>query len=139
MFGYAWLDARYKNSPSYVNGSAPMNAPEHTANFWAQYKFSDTALKGLSLSAGLYYVGDRPVNEYALTPDGHGNYGGVKPFNMPSYTTLNAQVGYVYKKVDVRVFINNITDQVGLNSYFRGGYINQTDPFNMAVALNYKF
>ena len=139
MFGYAWLDARYKNSPSYVNGSAPMNAPEHTANFWAQYKFSDTVLKGLSLSAGLYYVGDRPVNEYSLTPDGHGNYGGIKPFNMPSYTTLNAQVGYVYKKVDLRVFINNITDQVGLNSYFRGGYINQTDPFNMAVALNYKF
>ncbi|UYW01132.1 TonB-dependent siderophore receptor [Flavobacterium agricola] len=139
MFGYAWLDARYKNSPSYVNGSAPMNAPEHTANFWAQYKFSKTALKGLSVSAGLYYVGDRPVNEYSLAPDGHGNYGGIAPFNMPSYTTLNFQVGYTYKKMEARVFLNNVTDQVGLNSYFRGGYINQIDPFNMAVALNYRF
>lgn len=139
MLGYAWLDARYKNSPSYVEGSAPMNAPEHTANLWAQYKFSKTALKGLSLSAGFYYVGDRPVNEYSLTPDGHGNYGGIAPFNMPSYTTLNAQVGYTYKKVEARLFLNNITDQVGLNSYFRGGYINQIDPFNMALSLNYKF
>jgi iron complex outermembrane receptor protein len=139
MLGYAWLDARYKNSPSYVEGSAPMNAPEHTANAWIQYKFSDTALKGLSLSTGFYYVGDRPVNEYSLTPDGHGNYGGVKPFDMPSYTTLNAQVGYTYKKVDARLLFNNITDQVGLNSYFRGGYINQIDPFNMSLSLNYRF
>ncbi|MFU1858226.1 TonB-dependent receptor domain-containing protein [Sphingobacterium sp. NGMCC 1.201703] len=139
MLGYAYLDARYKNSPSYMNGSAPMNAPKHTANAWVQYVFNQGALRNLSLSAGVYYVGDRPVNEYSLTPQGHGEYYGEKPFNMPAYTTLNAQVGYKWRKFDAKVFVNNITNEIGLNSYFRGGFINQIDPRNAAVSLSYKF
>lgn len=139
MLGYAYLDARYENSPSYVNGSAPMNAPEHTANSWIQYNFGSGKLSGLSLSAGIYYVGKRPVNEFSLAPDGHGNMGGIEPFDMPAYTTLNAQIGYTYKSIVAKVFLNNITDEIGLNSYFRGGYINQIDPRNMAVSVGYNF
>ncbi|WP_410220202.1 TonB-dependent siderophore receptor [Pedobacter sp.] len=139
MLGYAYLDARYKNSPSYVNGSAPMNAPNHTGNAWVQYVFNEGSLKNLSLSAGFYYVGKRPVNEYSLTPDGHGNYGGTAPFDMPAYSTLNAQLGYKMKRFDIKLFLNNLTDEVGLNSYFRGGYINQIDPRNYAAALSYRF
>lgn len=139
MLGYAYLDARYENSPSYVNGSAPMNAPKNTANAWVQYLFNKGVLRNLSLSAGVYYVGDRPVNEYSLSPNGHGEYYGVKPFDMPAYTTVNAQVGYRWKQFDAKLFINNITDEIGLNSYFRGGYINQIDPRNVAFSLNYRF
>jgi len=93
----------------------------------------------LSLSAGIYYVGKRPVNEYSTAYDGHTYNPGVKPFDMPAYTTINAQMGYKAKKWEGRVFFNNIANKVGLNSYFRGGFINQTDPRNVAVALNYKF
>lgn len=139
MLGYAYLNARYENSPSYVNGSAPMNAPDHTANAWVQYGFNNNILKGMTLSAGIYYVGERPVNEFSLSPDGHGNPGGVKPFDMPAYTTINAQLGYVQPKWDARLYFNNITNKIGFNSYFRGGYINQTDPRNVALSLNYKF
>jgi len=139
MLGYAYLDARYKKSPSYVDGSAPMNAPEHTANGWIQYVVNQGALRNLSLSAGIYYVGKRPVNEYSTAYDGHTYNPGVKPFDMPAYTTINAQMGYKAKKWEGRVFFNNIANKVGLNSYFRGGFINQTDPRNVAVALNYKF
>ena len=139
MLGYAYLDARYENSPSYMNGSAPMNAPTHTANGWVQYVFNQGALNNLSVSAGLYYVGKRPVNEYNLSPDGHGNMGGTKPFDMPAYTTLNVQFGYTYKNMNMKLFLNNLTDEMGLNSYFRGGYINQIDPFNMAVSVGYSF
>ena len=28
MMGYAYLDAKYENSPAFKNGSAPMNTPE---------------------------------------------------------------------------------------------------------------
>jgi iron complex outermembrane receptor protein len=31
MSGWAYLDAQYEDSPAYVNGSAPMNSPKHTA------------------------------------------------------------------------------------------------------------
>lgn len=139
MLGYAYLDARYKNSPSYVDGSAPMNAPDHTANGWVQYVVNQGMLKNLSLSAGIYYVGKRPVNEFSNAYDGHSYNPGVKPFDMPAYTTLNAQVGYKLQKWEARLFLNNLTDEIGLNSYFRGGFINQTDPRNAAFALSYKF
>jgi len=139
MLGYAYLDARYKNSPSYVEGSAPMNAPKHTANAWIHYTVDRGPLKGLSASAGVYYVGKRPVNEYSLRPDGHGNMGGVKPFDMPAYTTVNAQLSYTYSKFTARVFFNNIFDDLGYNSYFRGGYINQIDPRNFAGQISYTF
>ncbi len=139
MLGYAYLDARYENSPSYVKGSAPMNAPDHTANGWVQYEFNNGFLNGLSISAGLYYVGKRPVNEFNTRYDGHIYNPGVKPFDMPAYTTLNLQVGYVYKNMNARLFLNNLTDEVGLNSYFRGGFINQIDPRNIAVSVGYNF
>ena len=139
MIGYAYLNARYKDSPSYVNGSAPMNAAKHTANAWVQYKVDKSFLKGLSLGLGAYYVGKRPVNEYSTKYDGHGTPVNTKPFDMPSYITVNAQLGYTYGKVTARVFFNNIFDEIGYNSYYRGGYINQIDPRNFAGVVTYSF
>lgn len=139
MLGYAYLDARYKNSPSYVNGSAPMNAPEHTANAWVQYTVDRGPLKGLAASAGVYYVGKRPVNEFSTSYDGHIYEPGTKPFDMPAYTTVNAQLSYTYSNFTARVFFNNIFDELGYNSYFRGGYINQIDPRNFATQVSYRF
>lgn len=139
MLGYAYLDAKYKNSPSYVNGSAPINAPKHTANGWAYYTVDKGPIKGLSVGLGAYYVGKRPVNEYSTQYDGHSYNPGVKPFDMPAYTTVNVQLAYTYKKVTTRMFFNNIFDELGYNSYYRGGYINQIDPRNFAAVVSYRF
>ena len=141
LLGYAYLDAQYEHSPAYMDGSAPMNAPKHTANAWVQYKFqnTNTFVDGISLSVGAYYVGERPVNEYTKKTIIHNTTPGVKPFMMPEYTTLNAQIGYSTRKFDFRLFFNNITDEIGYNSYYRGGYINQIDPFNMAAQVVFKF
>ncbi|MTG97560.1 MULTISPECIES: TonB-dependent receptor [Myroides] len=139
MLGYANLVARYQDSPNYVDGSAPMNAPEHSANGWINYKFNDGKLNGLSLGLGVYYVGKRPVNEYARTSDGHGSYVNRRPFDMPEYTTVNAQIGYTYKNASIKVFANNMFDQIGYTSYYRGGYINEIAPRNFAAQLTYRF
>lgn len=139
MLGYAYLDAHYENSPSYVNGSSPLNAPQHTANAWVQYTINNNALKGLSFGVGAYYVGARPSNDFSLQPDGHGTPVGVKPFDMPAYSTVNLQVAYPVKQFTIRAFVNNILDEVGYNAYYRGGYINQIDPRNFSCVLNYRF
>ena len=142
LLGYSYVDAGYNNSPSYVQGSRPMNSPYTTANAWVQYKFQNTKsfVDGLSASVGVYYIGSRPVNDQATSRDSHGNINnGAAPFLMPDYTTLNAQLGYTMKRFDFRVFFNNITDVVGYNSYYRGGYINQIDPFNIAGQVVFKF
>ena len=142
LMGYSYTDASYNNSPAYVNGSRPMNSPYNTANAWAQYTFQNTKsfLDGVYLSLGYYYVGSRPVNEQSQDYDAHGTYNnGKKPFLMPEYYTLNAQVGYKYKNWTFRVLANNLTDRLGYNSYYRGGYINQIDPRNLSGQIVFKF
>lgn len=121
-----------------------MNAPKHTANAWLNYKFNTGILDGVDVGAGIYYVGSRPVDEWTQKTftAGHVNsvQPGVQPFDMPEYTTVDAQVGYTLKNgMGLRVFFNNIFDRVGYSSYFRGGYIDQIQPRNFAVQVNYKF
>lgn len=135
ILGYAYLDARYEDSPAYVDGSAPMNAPKHTANGWIHY----TTPFGLNLGVGAYYLGERPVNDFTKKTTHNNTTPGVKPFMMDAYTTLNASIGYTYKKASINVVFNNITNAVGYSSYYRGGYINPTDPFNASVTLAYRF
>lgn len=143
MAGYAYLDAQYKNSPVFVNGSAPIMAAKHTANGWLNYTIKNGFLRGLNFGGGVYYVGERPVNDYTQTAISRGHINeitpGIKPFHLNAYTTINAQIGYTYKNASIRIFANNLTDSVGYSTYFRGGYINRTDPRNFAVQVNYKF
>ncbi|MBM7417770.1 MULTISPECIES: TonB-dependent siderophore receptor [Chryseobacterium] len=144
MSGWAYLDAQYQDSPAYINGSAPMNAPKHTANGWLNYKFNQGVLDGLDVGAGIYFVGKRPVDEWTQKTftAGHLNSveAGTKPFDMPEYTTVDAQVGYQLKNgLGLRLFFNNIFDSVGYSSYFRGGYIDQIQPRNFSAQINYKF
>ncbi|KPE50433.1 TonB-dependent siderophore receptor [Chryseobacterium indologenes] len=144
MTGWAYVDAQYQDSPSFVNGSAPINTPKHSANGWLNYKFNTGMLSGLDVGAGIYYVGVRPVDDYKQKVVNTGHVNGTqpdeKPFNMPQYTTVDAQIGYTFKNgLGVRGFFNNIFNAVGYNSYFRGGYIDQIQPRNFAVQVNYKF
>lgn len=146
MTGWAYVEAQYQDSPSFVNGSAPINTPKHSANAWLNYKFNTGTLQGFDIGAGIYYVGNRPVDDfkqvYTNAENGHvnGTQPREKPFNMPDYTTVDAQIGYTFKNgLGLRVFFNNIFDAVGYNSYFRGGYIDQIQPRNFAVQVNYKF
>lgn len=140
MLGYSYTNARYTNSPSYQEGSAPINTAAHTANSWVFYTIDKSPLKGLSIGVGAYYVGKRPVDDYSLKPNGHeGTLLGSQPFDMPAYTTVNAQLAYNIGRVTARVFFNNIFDELGYNSYYRGGYINQIDPRNFAGILSYHF
>jgi iron complex outermembrane receptor protein len=97
-------------------------------------------LRNLSLGAGVYYVGERPFAEYTYQVlPGHNVQPNVKPFIADSYTTLNLQAGYRIDKVQLRLFFNNILDATGYTSYYRGGYLNQIDPANIAATINYQF
>lgn len=139
MAGYAYLDAKYKNSPSFVNGSAPIMATKHTANAWLNYTFREGMLKGLNIGGGAYYIGDRPSNDHTMRPGIIHDTDASKPFNFKAFTTINAQIGYTFRNFGVKVFANNLTDAIGYNAYFRGGFLNRNDPRNFAVQVNYKF
>jgi len=139
ILGYAYLKAEYENSPAYQEGSAPLNTPKHTANGWVYYTVDNGFLKGLSLGIGSYYVGKRPVNDYTYKAAVHNTQPNVKPFEMKAYTTVNAQLAYNTGRFRIQTFINNIFNKLGYTSYYRGGYINQIDPFNLSAAVSYRF
>lgn len=139
MAGYSYTNPRFKNSPAYKEGSSPINTAKHTANGWVYYYVNKGALKGLSAGVGAYYVGKRPVNDYTIKVFQHNTTPNLKPFDMPSYITFNAQLAYSYQRFTARVFFNNIFDKIGYNSYYRGGYINQIDPRNFAGSIAYTF
>ncbi|MGI9527208.1 MAG: TonB-dependent siderophore receptor [Weeksellaceae bacterium] len=137
MMGYSWLDAKFENATTFMDGSKPNNTPEHVANFWTNYTFSQGYLAGLSVGAGVYYLGERPYNDFVKTPF-HGIVPGLEPWNNDAYTTLNAQVGYKINQLNVKVFLNNILDEIGYNAY-RNVYINRINPRNFAIQVAYSF
>ncbi len=138
--GYAYLDARYHDSPYYHEGSVPMNTAAHTANGWLSYTFFDGFMRNFSLGAGIYFTGERPFAEYTYQVlPGHNVQPNTKPFLADSYTTVNLQAGYRIDRCQLRLFLNNIFNSVGYTAYYRGGYLNPTDPRNVAVALNWQF
>ncbi|NML19410.1 TonB-dependent receptor [Pseudoflavitalea sp. G-6-1-2] len=138
--GYAYIDAQYKEHTTFVPGSAPNNTPTHTFNAWASYTIREGALRNLNLSAGVYYLGDRPYNDWTqANTNFHGIQPNTKPWKNKAYTIVNAQVGYeINKNWGVRVFGNNIFNAVGFDAY-RTSYIDQIDPANVAAAVIYKF
>lgn len=140
VLGYSYLVAGYYDSPYYHDGSAPMNTAKHTANGWFNYSVFSGPLRNLSFGVGVYYVGERPFAEYTYQVlPGHNVQPNTKPFLANPYTTINAQIGYRFKNYRLRVFMNNIFDSVGYTAYYRGGYLNPTDPQNFAAAINYSF
>src|SRR5690554_1513483 len=137
--GYSHIAAQYKEHTSYVYGSAPLNTPKHTFNAYANYSFKEK-LDGLSLGAGLYFTGERPINDWSSGAITHeGIVPNQKPFNVDAYTQVNLQAAYrINTHWNFRFILNNVFDEVGYNAY-RTSYINQTDPRNFAGVLSYSF
>jgi iron complex outermembrane receptor protein len=138
--GYAYIDAQYKEHTSYVYGSAPLNTPKHTFNAYANYSFRNNILEGLSIGAGAYYTGERPINDWSSGPVTHqGIVPNQKPFDVEAYTLVNFQAEYKFNKNwSLQFLLNNVFDKIGYNAY-RTSYINQTDPRNFAGVLRYNF
>ena len=140
VLGYSYLDASYHDSPYYHEGSSPMNTANHTANAWLNYTVFDGIFRNLSFGMGAYFVGERPFAEYTYTVlPGHNVQANTPPFMAKPFTTLNLQMGYRLKNYHVRAFVNNLLNSTGYTAYYRGGYLNPTDPMNFALAVNYQF
>ncbi|WP_336068632.1 TonB-dependent siderophore receptor [Mesoflavibacter sp. CH_XMU1404-2] len=137
--GYSYIDAQYKEHTSFVYGSSPLNTPKHTFNAYANYSFKQQ-LEGLSVGAGVYYTGERPINDWSAGAVTHeGIVPNQKPFNVDAYTLVNAQVAYKFDQHwNFRVLLNNVFNEIGYNAY-RTRFINQTDPRSFAGVLTYSF
>jgi iron complex outermembrane receptor protein len=92
---YTYLDAEItKSNVPGEAGHRPNFTPEHQVALWAQYGFSGPYLDGLTIGAGVRYVGEttgfQPGANYG------GTVGVVAPFTLttPDYALVDAMMSY---------------------------------------------
>jgi len=70
--GYTYLHAEITRSNDGDVGNRPALAPEHQASVWANYKVQSGVLEGVSVGAGVRYIGQTfGDNANTLSVDGH--------------------------------------------------------------------
>ncbi len=140
ILGYSYIDASYRNTRVNVEGSAPNNTPKHTFNGWVNYTVKEGKLARLNIGAGVYYLGERPYNDW--TQAGYTTHGldtSKKPWLNQAYTLVNAQLGYqVDKNWGLRILVNNVFNKVGYDAY-RVSFIDKIQPRNVSGVLTYRF
>lgn len=98
---YAYLDAEVTEDTSLEPGTPLINAPDHSGGLWTSYDVPG-ALDGLTLGAGLLYIGER-----AATTSG--------TLVIPDYTRLDASAAYsfdtAFGAVRAQLSATNLTDE----------------------------
>ena len=108
-------------------------APQHTANFWGRYNFTNNALKGIGIGLGAQYVDER-FTWYNPT------YSTARVL-LPAYTVFDAAVYYRPNNTKMQVVLkfNNLLDE----TYWLGGLnpsrLGPGAPRNLLLTVNYRF
>ncbi|NTI52558.1 TonB-dependent siderophore receptor [Agrobacterium rhizogenes] len=83
---YSHIDIKNTEDTTY-QGKRPYGVPSNLASLWANYEFDDGTLDGLSLGAGVRYVGS--------------SYGdAANSLKVPSYTLVDAALRYDFGKLN---------------------------------------
>lgn len=136
LAGYSYNDTRYTggNGKNFNTGDRLRYNPAHTANANLAYNFNDkTALKGLSLGFGAYYVGNRMAgrNPSATNPT-------YKLIALPDYFLIDASVGYNFQHFSLRGKLTNIANKLSYNVHDDNS-VNPIVPTQFAISAAYKF
>jgi iron complex outermembrane receptor protein len=137
--GYSYNFARYTKTNnaigSYKTGERLVNNPAHTANATVNYSFYEGLVKGLRLSASVYYLGKR-FGGWNNTVGQIQNYSRL--VEVKGFTTIDLAASYTYKKLSLQARITNLTNT--LNYYVHENYsINPIPPTQIAATVSYKF
>ncbi|HVM88995.1 MAG TPA: TonB-dependent siderophore receptor [Puia sp.] len=121
--GYAYNHVVFSaNSPLGSKGDRYDNAPEHVANFWVKYSLPEkTALKGLSVSAGGKYVGNRVGSSFN------------QHFLMPAYFIPDAAVNYNINRFNIGFNAYNL-----FNKHYAVGYYSSDLMVQVGAPVNWK-
>jgi iron complex outermembrane receptor protein len=90
LLAYAYTDAEVtKSNISGVQGRVPVGIAEHTASAWADYTFDWGRLEGLTVGAGVRYVGTS-----------FGDTTNTAAMKVPAFALLDAALHYDFAKLD---------------------------------------
>lgn len=140
--GYSYNDMRYTKTSglngSFIEGDRLARTPVNTANLSFFYTLPRGVLKGASFGAISNYIGKRigGWNNQVDSSLPSGVYDREIP--IEGYTTIDASVGYSWKKFSVLCRLSNITNE--LNYTVHENYsVNPIAPRQVMTCLKYKF
>ncbi|MDF9909296.1 UNVERIFIED_ORG: iron complex outermembrane receptor protein [Pantoea brenneri] len=113
---YTYTDAEYTEDTQ-LKGKTPVQVPKHMASLWSDYTFHETALSGVTIGAGVRYVGESQ-GLYSTGTEQNQN------FKVAGYTTVDAALKYDLGRFGlpgstVGVNVNNLFDRDYVASCYR--------------------
>ncbi|EJL89849.1 ferrichrome porin FhuA [Pantoea sp. GM01] len=113
---YSYTDAEYTHD-TLLKGKTPVQVPKHMASLWSDYTFHETALSGVTVGAGVRYVGESK-GLYASGDNVNQN------FDVAGYTTVDAALKYDLARFGmpgstIGVNVNNLFDREYVASCYR--------------------
>jgi len=148
LAGYSYNQTAYTNSNLYASGSRLRYNPAHTANLSVYYSFGNVSilgvLKGLSVGATGYYVGDRLAgrNNRLLNPTTGLPWTAASPepfqlIALPNYLLFDANVAYSYQRFTLRTKLANILNELSYNVHDDNS-INPIAPRTYSASLSFR-
>lgn len=123
-----FMDAEQKNSANTATfGRTPENTPRRTGSLFAEYRLAQ--VPGLALSGGVFYVGERPVNN-------------ANQAYIGGYTTYSLGARYTTKVAGKRTTFQAVLDNVTDKNYWStagNGFIGVGSPRTLKVAAKVDF
>jgi iron complex outermembrane recepter protein len=152
MAGYSFNETKVSKSSgtsgSLVVGDVLARTPKNTANLSFFYKLPSGLLKGITFGAIGNYVGDRTggwnddylwtENTPSTNPKTYTVTIRDRDIPLEGYVTVDASLGYEWKKFSILCRISNITNE--LNYTVHENYsVNPIAPRQIMTSLRYKF
>lgn len=124
--GYSYIDAEITSSNDGDEGNRPALVPEHEASLWANYAFPEGRLMGLSLGAGVRYVGE----SYGDTTNARAT---------PAHTQVDAALRYGRGAVQGALNVTNLFDEEYYAICYAGGGCARGDEREVLATLSFTF
>jgi iron complex outermembrane receptor protein len=148
LAGYSYNQTAYTNSSLYAEGSRLRYNPAHTVNGSVFYNFNSAfgngLLRGLSVGATGYYVGDRLAgrNNRLLNPATGKPWTAASPepfqlIALPNYFQLDASIGYSYQRFTLRAKAANLLGKLSYNVHDDNS-VNPIAPRNYSTTLSFR-
>ena len=123
-----FMDAEQKNGANAATfGKTPENTPRRTGSLFAEYRLAQ--VPGLALSGGVFYVGERPVNN-------------ANQAFIGGYTTYSLGARYTTRLAGKRTTFQAVVDNVTDKNYWStagNGFIGVGSPRTLKVAAKIDF
>jgi len=117
---YTYTDAEYTEDNK-LRGRTPVQVPKHMASLWADYTFHETALSGVTVGAGVRYVGE---SKSLYEENDRNGANSNQNFDVAGYTTVDAMLKYDLGRFglpgsSVGVNVKNLFDRDYVASCYR--------------------